>query len=579
LPLNVDVSNYKNMLNQFVVLDPVDCEKVWESNRTPLNEGRNRLLITEPVQEFISMIERRFVEESEFWDCRLLTGLSGCGKSVAFALAAAFLKNRRGFEVYWFRNGEDFDSNVASYFRGRTFSSLAVIFIDQIDKLPGGDYHATLRIGSQRLNRIVIGCGSGNLSFTHSSSETKVIGPPIEFNSALPFGSFKTLFHVPAEPSNQSLADLASVSKMLEFRPKSMVDVYEGTNGHFLSMTVIQHEISMHNCNVLEAWERAKQYFMESMLNFLKAQEVPSFAVLLHQHLFLNDPETPELDQKFIAVMDHRYVWNQQIHSALFAQSYHETLLLNPLTSLQLNRLQDVRLTGYDNNVMLGFTVERYVILNDEGIHKAAWSCIEKAQLFKNTSFPQNHLHRAFRSAKRYFYDEEMEVDPGIVLSDESALRIILFIPVRWNENWIDLIQLYLYKDLAIVVGNQITLQTAQPHVDSVNWLLQDGGAFLESLENRGFKVHRILLFTCSQAIKPQISVESNDFHKLNKELIFDYPLELALPKEVRQCVLSQAKIGKVCESARILRVVPKQQKRTRRATQKLPPAKKPRIR
>jgi hypothetical protein len=114
----------------------------------------------------------------------------------------------------------------------------------------------------------------------------------------------------------------------------------------------------------------------------------------------------------------------------------------------------------------------------------------------------------------KYFYDQEMEIDPSIVISEDFNLLVYHFLPFRWNEDSIDLIQLHLVENVAIVIGNQISLKTTYQHSSSTNWLRIDG-KMVKALKCRGFDVTKVLLFTCSQDPIPRISVDSEHFKEL----------------------------------------------------------------
>jgi hypothetical protein len=180
------------MENEFTDLESVDCLRLWQSNRAYSNESSNRILITKPIQNLISMIEDRFVTKKKLWDCKLVNGLSGCGKSIAFTLCASFLVNH-GFKVYWFRDGKAYTPWHAKKFLSKSHSDpFTIVFIDQIDK--SYDHYSILRHGDRVLSCAFVGCGSGNLTINRSSSETIIIGETYEFEPCLPFSSFKVLF-------------------------------------------------------------------------------------------------------------------------------------------------------------------------------------------------------------------------------------------------------------------------------------------------------------------------------------------------------------------------------------------------
>jgi hypothetical protein len=358
-----------------VDLSAEDCSRLWCFER---DDGKTRALITKPVQDLIRAMEDRFVAKTTMWDARLVTGLSGCGKSVAFALAAAFLKSH-GIEVYWFRSGHKFRPEIASLFACRPREApLAVVFIDQIDQVPGEDVDSVLRIGDRMQKCIVVACGSGNVSFTPSSSDTTEIAPSFEFTPILPLDSFDALFPFgfPARKASSEQVKIWTVRQMLDFRPNSSLDIYWGTNRHFLSISVIQKEIQSKACLISEAWETGKTFFATYMHGFLSTQDSQTFAVLLNQLLFTNHSMEPELDAQYARVFDTRYIWEMRIHSCLFIQAYHQVLQDKLLPSVQIDHFSRVQVARNHNQRVL---MERKKRRAEESVEKVTSKKIKES--------------------------------------------------------------------------------------------------------------------------------------------------------------------------------------------------------
>jgi hypothetical protein len=345
--LNVDLLNYKNMENQYVTLSPQDSMRLRPPERTSLNEGRNQILITKPIQDLLAMIEERFVSgTSQKWSCRLVKGMQGTGKSFAFALAAAFLQNH-GIKVYRFRSVEQLLPEIESLlvFRSPHSDPLAVIFVDEIERHE--HFASKLRMGSNLQRRcVVVGCGSGNIRFPLPSSETILVGRDYTFGLTIPFSSFQTFFASLFGQTAQQIVQvrlLRTVSEMLDFHPTCISDFYKGTQAHFASIRVIQFALERHGGNVSEAWESAKDYFIHSMREFLFKSEVPSLAGALHQLIFQNfDPDYGRFAWNWCSSVDHRYIWEDRICSPLFAQAYQRILVEHPISLLQISSLSKV---------------------------------------------------------------------------------------------------------------------------------------------------------------------------------------------------------------------------------------------
>jgi hypothetical protein len=359
-PLDLNISNYKDMENKYISLKERNCLRLWQSSRLSINEGINQVLITKPVQELLKMVEDRFISKTEFWDCRLVSGLSGCGKSIAFAIAAAYLANHC-IQVFLFRSGSEFQSKYEDFFLSRKQTeSFVVVLIDQIDKKR--DFMSILRIGSRVRSCAFLGCGSGNILIEHSSSDTVVFGETFEFNPILPLSSFRVIFSGLLDESryvNES-QQINTVKEMLNFHPKHLLDIYVGANGHFLPVMIIRKSLNDPSSQLSDVWKLTKSYFAASMRDFLFKQAIPNFAVLLHYHLFINQSSSnANISAEFDSIVDHRYIWKSRMHSSLFAQAYQEILFEYPLNFSQIKSLHQVHIEKYDNHVMLGFFIER----------------------------------------------------------------------------------------------------------------------------------------------------------------------------------------------------------------------------
>eukprot|EP00475_Leptophrys_vorax_P038287 TRINITY_DN6723_c0_g1_i5.p1 TRINITY_DN6723_c0_g1~~TRINITY_DN6723_c0_g1_i5.p1 ORF type:complete len:231 (+),score=56.59 TRINITY_DN6723_c0_g1_i5:757-1449(+) len=123
----------------------------------------------------------------------------------------------------------------------------------------------------------VVCCGSGNIRevLEDSSSEIIVIADPYKFSPRVDFESFKSFFSLQADVQSPTV-NLSDAEPMLSFSPKSVLDLYAGTNGHFLSLSILRVDL-MQNLDVGEAWRSAIEHFQNCMSKFSPRVDLESF--------------------------------------------------------------------------------------------------------------------------------------------------------------------------------------------------------------------------------------------------------------------------------------------------------------
>jgi hypothetical protein len=153
-------------------------------------------LITAGIIEFIAMLKGNFVDHDPVWDGFLVRGMSGSGKSVAFALGAAYLTALEKFDVYWIRSGEQSAVSTSDILT-RRISKISrksrIVFVDQADKL-GNRLDTFIGSGSENNGVFTIGCASGNARVTPSTSRSTRIKGHV-YNPSLNYALFKTFFN------------------------------------------------------------------------------------------------------------------------------------------------------------------------------------------------------------------------------------------------------------------------------------------------------------------------------------------------------------------------------------------------
>lgn len=328
-PIHIEgVQKYSEMLGQYFYVENTDV--LWSDNRKDLNLDGS-VLVTAGIIEFIDMLKSNFVDHKPLWDGLLVRGMSGSGKSVAFALGAAYLNSLDKFDVYWFRSGEDFDSYISHILTlkiNKETQKIRLIFVDQADKLENR-LDTFIGSGSEYKGVFTIGCASGNVRVTPSTSRATRIREKL-YDPSLNYELFKTFFNVQDDEKDLVLPEFLNTREMLEHQVSDFPSLFVGTYGHFLSMAKFRKEFVSNDGDFKLFWDKLLQILSEEMRIVFNEDrtELSLFYSQLHKVIFLNSSLSPMFDQTYKP--DNRFIHNGRLFSPFFAQAYRIMMLLCP---------------------------------------------------------------------------------------------------------------------------------------------------------------------------------------------------------------------------------------------------------
>jgi len=356
MPIRIEgIQKYSEMLGQYLTVDNTDV--LWSDCRKDLNLD-GRVLITAGIIEFISMLKSNFVDQKPIWDGLLVRGMSGSGKSVAFALGAAYLNSLEKFDVYWFRSGEKYAVSISDILTRRISSTSRkprIIFVDQADKLENR-LDTFIGSGSENDRVFTIGCASGNARVTPSTSRATRIREHL-YDPSLNYDSFKTFFNIEDDKQDLVLPKFLYTFEMLDHQVTDFPTLFVGTCGHFLSMAKFRKEFASTNMDVKLTWDKLLLILSEEM-HIVFAEERPELSLFysqLHKVLFLNSSLSPSFDQTYKP--DNRFIHNGHLFSPLFTQAYRIMMLFRPPSKTVCSSLR--ALEDAENPSVRGFCVER----------------------------------------------------------------------------------------------------------------------------------------------------------------------------------------------------------------------------
>jgi hypothetical protein len=507
-PIKVhEILNYQQLVGKHLHVE--NAEKMWSTNRKHLNQDSS-ILMTPQIIKFIDYLRQNFEGSEPIWDGLLVRGISGCGKSVEFAVGASYLDSLGLFDVYWIRSGEDYEAISSSIWKPisqNTGEKYRIIFIDQADKL-GNKLDIFIGRGSQDKGIFTLGCASGNARVEPSSSRAtrirEYISPP-----SVDFGIFLKFFSSNQMHSNEyDLPKFESTRAMLDYEVTDLPSLYVGTSGHFLSMARIRAaELNANNSdrNIKSSWNSVLVSLSEEMSLVVSGVQVENkslFYAHLHRMILLNPDQKPYFDAN--SSPDDRFIHEFRIFSPLFAQAYRIMLLSQPPSKSLCASLRN--LSDSENPSIRGFYIERYV-LNE--IFKLEEPLIRILPFINTIDTPK-------RSGIFCFGD--LWSLPSEILEFSEFIRIWLFIPLKWNEKNVDAVFIITQGKNAAVIGIQITLESASRHSNSLDFFVNNS---FEGQLAADYDVLPILIFVCNRDacdLKTRIS-------GVDDKLVYDFPL------------------------------------------------------
>ena len=516
------------MNGQSIAVDSTDM--LWYDNRLDLNK-EGQVLITTGIINFLDFLKRNFSGHKAQWDGLLVNGMSGSGKSVSFALGAAFLDSMDKYDVYWFRTPETYLANSAALVGRRVHRDrerVRVVFVDQADKL-GDQLDIFIGSGSETMGLFTIGCASGNARVKPSSSRATRIKEYL-YDPSIDYKVFRTFFDLPDDHTEYHLPRFKSTREMLDYQVNDFPTLYVGTSGHFLSMAKFRKE-NKSNGNFKSHWDILVKSLSKDM-ETLFTEENPSskdpnlFYARLHKIIFLNSDLLAGFDETYNP--DKRFIYKGQLFSPLFAQSYRAMLLLRPPSKILCKSLSDLKAS--ENPTIRGFCIERYVLEDMERVGTIAREILARDDIrFVDSSV--THINCGV-----YGYGGELAIPEDMARLDKG-LRMWSLIPLQWNAEDVDAVLIFTRGKAAVVIGIQITLAPAAKHSSSLRWFRSN--EFETQLTRRcKYEVLNILLFICN----PYASDLKTSIRESENKHVFEFPLSGILPDGLsRQIVKSDA--------------------------------------
>jgi hypothetical protein len=539
-PLHIEgIQNFSNMLGQYLAVDNTDL--LWSDSRKDLNTD-GRVLITAGIIEFISMLKSNFVDHKPIWDGLLVRGMSGSGKSVAFALGAAYLNSLEKFDVYWIRSGEKYVVSISDILT-RRISSISrkrrIIFVDQADKLENR-LDTFIGSGSENDGVFTVGCASGNARVTPSTSRATRIREHL-YDPSLNYELFKAFFNILDEEQDLALPEFLTTFQMLDHQVSDFPTLFVGTSGHFLSMAKFRKEFVSTNMDVKLTWDKLLLILAEE-IHSVFAEERPDLSLFysqLHKVIFLNSSLSPSFDQTYKP--DNRFVHDGHLFSPLFTQAFRIMMLICPPSKTVCSSLRALK--DAENPSVRGFCVERFVLDKSEKMEEISRIILARPDI---SFVDSSSVHK---KSGTYGYAESLTIPEDMaIISNE--LRSWQLIPLKWNEKGVDAVLVFTIGAKASVIGVQITMESSVKHSSSLGWFRDN--EFEKKLVKCGYQVSTILLFLCN--------VEAADlktsFQEAEGKPVFDFPLYAIIPDVIdRKIVKSNAtpmcrKLNVLIESA-----------------------------
>jgi hypothetical protein len=285
-------------------------------------------------------------------------------------------------------------------------------------------------------------------------------------------------------------------------------EICSWTNGHLLSISQLSSESK--TSKALKELLAAKA---NRMTKFFK-KNIPFYLRLVSM---FKKQET-KLDVRDLT-FDRRYMGKTgQVLSPLFLQAFEQSILLGPSLPnfFALSNTQLQTQTASEN----GFGVEREVLQTTKLI-VAATACLKTLNIQSPTEIFSRIGYRDFKQVA-----SEAKAALDIKVQDNWAVHCI---PLAWNERSVDGLLLYFVNSILYVIGDSISLSSAQDHAKSLAWVNQLQPMKTE-LEAKTFSnIRFVLLFTGKQtdgSVNLRVAKEYFDIAKDRTDFtVMDFPV------------------------------------------------------
>jgi len=212
--------------------------------------------------------------------------------------------------------------------------------------------------------------------------------------------------------------------------------------------------------------------------------------------------------------IDYRYVNEKgEVISPFFLQAFEEYLALcrPPSSVLNVNFLADLQ-----NPFESGWVLERECLTNEHLLQSASECLVLFPELSEFVPPPGSPIQRMpYRSLE----------DINTELKVKAAPFYVHFMPIKVTQRDIDCVQIYSKGDRMVIIGHQVTRQTAQSHDKSLRWY-KSAKEYAKLSAFLGKKLNFLLLFSCGQDPSTEIPEEKELFDQFveSKVNVADYP-------------------------------------------------------
>jgi hypothetical protein len=446
-----------------------------------------------------------------------VAGAAGSGKSCAVQVLVADIARRQPDAAVfycreWVADGQATAALVDSAVHSANSGTETYLVVDQIvDNREA--VNLSVRAGTLRLTVILV--ASANLPhFSVDREGSQHQKSVFQFPFSNPADDCARLAHLLGNGVFEEKLDYSPSAAHLDFASSiamplpagyNLKQFAEWTNGHLLSISDLC--LNKHSPAELlrEKADRMTQFFQDTEHFSFYLRVVQMFKVKATKV----DVTGLDYDLRYMGI-------SGNVLSPLFLQAFQQSILVGPSVP-SFYAVSNTALLNL-NPTELGFGVEREA-LQDSKLLPAITLC------FKMLGLEQSTVPTKVRARFGYSWFDQVasEAKAALVAADVWALHGI---PLKWNEKNVDAILLYFVDKVLYVIGDSISLSTAQEHVKSLAWA-RELDHMKSALEKVGFdQVQFVLLFTVKQPDSTTtLRTSSGNFQLCNRPdlIVIDY--------------------------------------------------------
>lgn len=470
----------------------------------------NKLIVTGGTMDVLKFVFDKLEVYKEF----CMGGAAGCGKSCTVRILAAEIRRRKpSARVFYFRQWDTVNHNLFPLMRKSAELGETFVLVDQ---LINNDHAKDVAVLADNVKLWVIMVASANLEHFQ---EERVGGQHNKHYFEFPFSGSAAdcdrlvrLFPNKTEFEGCSDFKEPSFPKLSEGDlpdPSQVQELYNWTNGHFLSLSEIltekrtpQELVERYASAMTTYFEKNEIFYVAVVKMFNTKDQRDTTEARIKGH------RNKRLDRRFVSE-------NGYVLSPLFLRAMEQSITLGPPPSKIFS-------AAYTDLFIKNLSEREFAIERE---------CLQDRNLLKTAAIliPDFPARPEITRISYRTFDTILEEANGIqstarkdgdVRDAQGQFWAIHAISVKWKEPSIDGIQLYFVNQTLYVIGNSITLQTAQQdHQKSLKWIedLTEINTKLSS-PRKQFTVQYILLFTSKQEDGTELRV-SPEFLKKHRDL------------------------------------------------------------